>query len=431
MRGRTLSLSLSLSVVALLALFVTERLASRGQWLPPLPASIGSWELTEVPLSEADLGALGNPRAIGFELLNPLQERIYGRVVAASNFDAFQLPLLFQYYDITAERSQPVLDSGGKALAQIYRQRGSELRILMLSWVQKPDGDTSLLGLPSGEARGLGGRMLLGAEGAFHENRSCVVRLYTILHPADPEGAQGRRNLVAAARALHLGLLPPGKKAARSASLIPEPQIADGGKDASYLADASAGSDDSPATNLLPLAPGNNWDFDVEAGSLHGAERVVLGGPVTVGKLTGVACDIQRGGKVWRREIYRQDASGIQLLAFGDASPNRIDISPPITLLRYPLKKGEELRWQGTINVRGHALPATGFSRISAREKIVSPAGRFIAYRLDTVMTIQSGSKPTHFPSIRWLASNIGFVRRGYADGGKPAIAQLKRFSVK
>ena len=429
MRDRTVLLSAALSIVALLTLFVTQRLASRGRWLPPLPPTIGSWDLTEVPIGEADLGALGKPRAIGFELLNPLQERIYGRIVAANGFDAFQLPMLFQYYEVTAERDLPVLGpGGGRVLAQIYRQRGSDLRILMLSWVQKPDGGTSLLGLLSGEARGLGGRMLLGAEGAFHENRSCIVRLYTILHPADPDGAQGRRNLVGAALALHGGISP--SKQIASSSLAPEPHLVAGGKDVAYLADSTTATDTATVANLLPLTPGNSWDFEVEADGIKGAERVVVGPPVTIGGLSAVPCEIQRGGKVWRREFYRQDASGIQLLAFGDGTPNRIEISPPVTLMRYPLKEGDELRWKGVLKVQGRALPATGFSRISAREKLVSPAGRFVAYRLDTVLSIAS-SKPTHFPAIRWLASNIGFVRRGYADGGKPSIAQLQRFSVK
>ena len=73
---------------------------------------------------------------------------------------------------------------------------------------------------------------------------------------------------------------------------------------------------------------------------------------------------------------------------------------------------------------------AVGFSRVSNREDLSTTAGRFVTYRIDTVLSILNAGKPTHFPTIRWLAPGIGFVKRGYADEGNPALAELKRFSV-
>lgn len=432
MTARALRLVLTLGVLTLLLAFATTRLASRGEWLPPLPSRIGDWSVTEVPLSEEDLGILGKPPAQGFELLNPLQERVYGRVVATRTYDAFQLPSILQrYYGLTAERTLPLPGTSEKVLVQIYRQMGSQLRIEMVSWVQVPDGSISLLGLSSGGGRSVFGRVVQGADGVFHENRSCVVRLYTILHPADPKGAQGRRNLIDAAVHLREGLLKPGQKSAKALALL-EPQIGESGKDMEYLTTAGPASESLEASvALLPLKQGNTWTFNVQSEAKPFAEQVVVTGPVTVLGRAGMHCNILRGGRIWRKEIYRETSQGADLLAFGDASSNRIELNPPMPLLRYPLKEGAEVRWEGILSIRGKRLQATGYSRVSARENVVVPAGRFVSYRIDTVLTIPSGAKATHFPSIRWLASGIGFVKRGYADTGKPAVAELARFSVK
>jgi hypothetical protein len=432
MTTRALRLAITLSILAFFLVFSSARLASRGKWLPPLPSRIGDWDVTEVPLSEEDLGVLGKPPASGFELLNPLQERIYGRIVATRTYDAFQLPsILPRFYEMTAEKTLVLPGSSEKVLAQIYRQQGSELRIGMISWVQKPDGSISLLGLSSGAGRSVFGRVIQGSDGVFRENRTCVVRLYTIFHPADPQGAQGRRNLISASVSLRKGLLSRGQEQGSSASIL-EPQIAEGGKDMNYLSTAVPSKDTVDGkTALLPLKQGNSWEFSVQGAEKPIAEQVVVTGPVTVRGQVGMRCEIRRAGRVWRQEIYRETPTGIELLAFGDASQNKIEIDPPLSLLRYPLKDGEEERWKGKLTVRGKVLRATGYSRISARENIVAPAGRFVSYRIDTVLTIPNATTPTHFPSIRWLASGIGFVRRGYADTGKPAVAELKRFSVK
>ncbi len=425
MMTRLLRLGIPLCLIALIALIATARLATRGSWVPPLPTVIGEWTVTEVPVSEEERSMLGSPRLTGFELTNPLQERIFGRIVATSSFDAFLPPLLFRFYEVTGEKAL-TLEGGGKALGQVNRQMGSELRVSMIAWVQRPDTSTSLLGVPSGSTRSPLGRFLLGSEAAFQENRSCLIRLFTIVHPADPSGAQARRNLLSAANAVRKALAD-GKPLAGAHGA--EAAFSEGGKDIAYLADKGtpAGSD---SAELLPLKTGNNWEFDATTEGGRVPEQVIVRGPEVVGGVSGIALDILRGGKLWRREVYQHDGKALRLLAFGDATSTRIVLSPPMALVALPVTEGGEVHWKGNLILKGQKLPTIGYSRVSARENIVAGAGRFAAYRVDSVLTID-GAKPTHFPAIRWLAPGIGFVRRGYADGGKPAVAELKRFTVK
>jgi hypothetical protein len=409
-----------------LALLASARLATRGRWRPQLPARIDAWQITEIPLSTEERSVIADASATGFELTNPLQERIFGRIVATASFDAFQLPQYFQYYELTAEKVLS-LEGGGRALGQVFRQRGGQLRLAVLAWTQRPDGTTSLQGVPYGAARNPLSRLTLGASSAFGENRSCLVRLQTVVHPADPGGAQARRNLLSAASALRKEL-PGGAKAAITAL---EPSVGGGGKDIDYLTDKSSSEGAVTDGTLLPLKTGASWEFDAQGPSGKILERVVVGGPVTIGGVTGKRIDIFRNNKLWRREVYQEDKKALKLLAFGDGKGQLLELKPDFALTTYPAREGSEVHWKGTITIQGRTLPATGYSRISARENIVSAAGRFAAYRFDSVLTINVGEKPTHFPGIRWLAPGIGFVRRGYADEGKPAIAELKRFIAK
>lgn len=430
MTFRLVRLGALLSIVALVALYAVVRLNTRGRWLPSLPLKIGQWSVTEMPVNEEERNMLGNPKLNGFELANPLQERIFGRIVAVNSFDVFSPPSVFQYYAVTAEKAQP-LEGGGKGLLQIYRQFGSDVRIAMLSWAQRPDGSVSLIGVPAGASHDPLARFNLGTQTVFQENRSCLIRLFIMIHPADPSGAQARRNLINAANDLRKALLG-GKQPAPSAE--GDLRISEGGKDSEYVSDKTATAENVPTNQLLSLKPGSTWDFESvvmqDDGAVKVSEKVIVGGPRVVAGQAGVDVSIFRSGKLWRREVYQQDSKGLRLLAFGDATATLIEISPPLDLVNYPVKEGADVYWKGTLSIRGRKLPTAGYSRVSARENIVSTAGRFAAYRLDSVFTVE-GETPTHFPAIRWLAPGIGFVRRGYADDGKPAVAQLKRFTVK
>ena len=208
-----------------------------------------------------------------------------------------------------------------------------------------------------------------------------------------------------------------------------EPPVIDGGKDMAYLTDQEE-PNDAQGEPLLPLTPGNTWTMDALSAKKRAEDRLRAIGPIALGPEKGTLVEIQRDGRVWRREAYRVEKDEAYLLGFGEAQQPLLALNPPLRLFRVPAKVGEYVSWNGTITVKNSRYRAVGFSRVSNREDLSTTAGRFVTYRIDTVLSILNAGKPTHFPTIRWLAPGIGFVKRGYADEGNPALAELKRFSV-
>ncbi|MES2465028.1 MAG: hypothetical protein V4671_31065, partial [Armatimonadota bacterium] len=84
-------------------------------------------------------------------------------------------------------------------------------------WVQDQQGATSTQG--SFRAyQDYVPRLNLGLRVATESNQSCIIRAYTLIHPADPDGRQARRNLSTVTQALYEAL----KKGANDTSTTPE-----------------------------------------------------------------------------------------------------------------------------------------------------------------------------------------------------------------
>jgi hypothetical protein len=183
---------------------------------------------------------------------------------------------------------------------------------------------------------------------------------------------------------------------------------------------------------LLPLTTGAFWEMTtyVVSASSPLQDRLVVTGPITVDGISSVEIKLFRGGKPWRREIYRETGHVLQLVATQDENSGLMRYQPPIPLLRYPATEGDYMAWDGKFVLGKDALPARALSRISGREKMKAPAGVFKTLRLDTVIEVSRGDGTIRFPSVRWLAPGIGFVRRAFAEKGNPAFSEVSRFNV-
>jgi len=184
---------------------------------------------------------------------------------------------------------------------------------------------------------------------------------------------------------------------------------------------------------LLPLTPGAFWDMTtyVVSEGQKWDDRLVVTGPITVDCISGVEIKILRGGKPWRREIYRSVGRVLQLVATQDENSGLMRFQPPIPLLRYPATEGDYMAWDGQfVTGKTPGFPAHALSRISGRETMKAPAAVFKTMRLDTVIEVSGGDSSLRFPSVRWLAPGIGFVRRAFVEKGNPTYSEVTRFNV-
>ena len=181
---------------------------------------------------------------------------------------------------------------------------------------------------------------------------------------------------------------------------------------------------------LLPLNPGDSWDMISYCRGKKSNDRLVVAGPVTVNGVSAIQVNHLREGKLWRREIYRETQDELQLVATQDETSDLMRYDPPLPILRYPVNDGDYTQWQGRFILGKANFPASAMSRISAREKVRTPAGIFETLRIDTIVIVTQPGGVIRFPSIRWLSPGVGFVRRGFADQSRPAFAEVTKFNV-
>lgn len=209
------------------------------------------------------------------------------------------------------------------------------------------------------------------------------------------------------------------------------PKISTGGEDSDFLKDYTPPTSTVTSTQVFPLAPGNYWEMDAVSDGDHHRHKILVAGPKQVGSATGMYVQYLRDGALWRQEVYRNNEQGLYLLAYGEKKPELLVLDPPLPILKPRLDEGSELTWKGSVVFQNKRYPATAFSRISSPETLTTRKGRFQAYRLDSVITLERpGEKSLHFPSVRWLSKDIGLVSRQYADGGKPAAEVLEQYMV-
>ncbi len=204
------------------------------------------------------------------------------------------------------------------------------------------------------------------------------------------------------------------------------------GSDLTYLTSPLQGGDSlKPSDRILPLTPGNVWEITSYCVGKKSNDRLIVIGPTTVDGVTGMMIHHLREGKLWRREIYRETETELQLLAAQDETSGLMQFEPPLPILKYPANDGDYTSWTGRFVMDKVNFPAYGYSRLSGREKIKTPAGIFSAIRIDTILFVTQPGGPIRFPAIRWLSPGIGFVRRGFADQGKPSYAEVTKFNVR
>jgi hypothetical protein len=197
-------------ITTVLALFIATRLGKQGQWLPPIPNEIasGAWTATDVPLDAKTMAELGTPNVYGRRYTNPFDEHIDAHVIAAASIESYHEPAFCMAgygYTQTAQKILYPFGPGKKVRAIILRNNTTGQRVLLYFWVQDQKGETSTHG--SFRAyQDYVPRMNLGLKVAVDGDQSCIIRAYTLIHPADPDGRQARRNLDSVAQALYSAL---------------------------------------------------------------------------------------------------------------------------------------------------------------------------------------------------------------------------------
>lgn len=436
-------LTILFTVSAVLILAISYRLGpqQRQTWFLPVPVATGLWDATEIPPPPAAVQQLGSADMQGWLFSNLFRENVEGQVIATNKFEAYLDPVdtMETYgYSVTAQKRVPLFGKQGPVRSLIFRDFRDNRRVLMYYWQQYADG-TTRADTAGGHQGDPLARFRIGLDTIFTATPSCLVRIYTQIHPADYKAIQARRNLNQVALALQAQV----EKQAGNKAVLPKPtwltsrvSSEETGNDMSYLTTKLTDFPEAEKDKeVLPLEAGNFWLMDsyVDGKKERHKDNYQVTGPIQVGGQTGTEIRITRDGKPWRREVYQRKGKIVYLMGTQDENSGLMRFDPPLPLVRYPLEEGTSLPWEGAFISDKGTYTARSLSRISGRETLQTASGQFHTLRVDTMISVtQNNSKnEIRFPSVRWLAPNFGFVRKGFVDKGRPGFAEVLRSKVR
>lgn len=186
---------------------------------------------------------------------------------------------------------------------------------------------------------------------------------------------------------------------------------------------------------LLPAAVGNRWQMALKDSEGNaGKEEIVVTHHETIGGVRGASLAFRQVGgngklTTYREEVYASNKTAISILSSGTAD-NKMVMVPPIPLIALPVEEGKAVEWSGLLRFKGQMSPSTALSRVSGRDIISTPAGKFATYRVDTVVTTSQEGRPVSFPTVRWIAPGVGVVKQKIFIGQTLIVKTLTKYTV-
>jgi hypothetical protein len=101
---------------------------------------------------------------------------------------------------------------------------------------------------------------------------------------------------------------------------------------------------------------------------------------------------------------------------------NGIELSPPVCILKYPLKKDDT--WETESTIANEQLKIKG--KVIDNEEVTVAAGTYKAFRVE-VETSAAGMRAT---TTFWFAPDVGVVKQTTDNAGKTVTAELEKFEA-
>ncbi len=207
----------------------------------------------------------------------------------------------------------------------------------------------------------------------------------------------------------------------------------------SLFACIHSGASPGPAgENLFPIGKGSSWTFKGTAMGTPIEMTATVTSSVASGGTTAVKMNWTTNGRSTQEETYLVSADSIQRARAGANGSS--EVSPPVTVIKYPVSVGKSWSWAGKMKVQrpqgGLEVPASATVKIAARENIKTPAGTFSAYRVDLSLSVEAAGKTQVIPNSYWFAPGVGLVRQRmslHGQNGQAVVieASVTKYSIK
>lgn len=195
------------------------------------------------------------------------------------------------------------------------------------------------------------------------------------------------------------------------------------------LTGARISTSQSKTVNYWPFKEGSTWVLATTVQN-KSSDQTITVSSVKPGMGGSIATLVYKvGPTVAQQETYLTTSAGMSRLSSGQ--PGSGTISPPIPIIKYPLKAGTSWTWKGDIITAMGKAQGTSTLTVSGPTSVVTPAGTFSAMQVHSDLIIMAQGQKVALPNDYWFAPNVGLVKQHAKLGAIEVNAVLKSYKLK
>lgn len=173
--------------------------------------------------------------------------------------------------------------------------------------------------------------------------------------------------------------------------------------------------------DYFPLNQGSEWVY------VFGSDELtfkVTGEETVNGKKCSIYEAVMKGIPSQREYYQKTDKELIAVMRSYGNGQIKVNLNPPETLMKFPLKTGDSWTWSGQL---GNTEKVTFNFKVSKKEKITVPAGTFNSIKIEINGSTQGGKS---ISTERWYAPNVGMIKDISKFGPINLTAELKSYKI-
>jgi hypothetical protein len=182
---------------------------------------------------------------------------------------------------------------------------------------------------------------------------------------------------------------------------------------------SSKAKGDAKAPDYYPMKVGTKWHYQLDAGNGQKVQLVseISGVDTFDGKSLARLEVAANGKKLPTTEHLRSDDNGVYRVRM-----NKMEVTPPICLIKYPLKEGQS--WGGEASAAGQKMKLDCSE--GKPEDVQVPAGKYRA--IPCTITVTQG--PVKLKNVFWFAEDVGIVKQRSEVGPQTITLELTKYEA-
>ena len=170
--------------------------------------------------------------------------------------------------------------------------------------------------------------------------------------------------------------------------------------------------------DYYPLKVGTKWHYQVDAGG--GQKATVVYRIAKIEKVDGKPMAVLEA--LVNEEVQATEHVGVESGGVYRYRLKSMELSPPVCLLKYPVKEGSSWETETKIGTR----EITVIGREGGTEEVQVPAGKYQAVSVKIETTVKGNKVSTTY----WFAPDVGIVKQSMGIPGRSLNMELVKFEA-